>query len=368
MITQPFNPIAYLEDLIKNDYNAKINHKNLENYLKIISSKIENQKAVYTVLITLCLYKIHNPHQDIRYHKKILKNGFSGRTYDTKYVTPILKKHSLPSMSESGYLTRSLEQPHPYDLNYPGKISDTKVKEAFLNIIHIFQQDSAHCRTILISLINAAKSIKKTNYIEIRKIKKENKFTVKELVKMFNTYFFYKFNVPGGSKIPVICFYTLINLLMKQTKKYNVMTLKKLDFHTTSDLTSKSAGDIEIFLNDKCYEAFEIKFEHEISEHMINIAYEKIVKFDTQRYFILTTSVVKINVGDDLIKKIRKDHGCEVIVGNYSDFLEKYLFLLDDLNIFINDFSSNIEKDKELKTIHKKTWVRIIKDLHWKIS
>jgi DNA (cytosine-5)-methyltransferase 1 len=362
MITQPFNPITYLEDLIKNDYLVKIDQKKLEDYVNVISSKIENQKGVYTILITLCLYKINNPSQDIRYHKKDLENGFSGRTYDTNFVTPTLKKFALPSMSESGYLTRSLEQQAAYDLNYPGKISDKEVKEAFLNIIDIFQKKPKYCRPILIYLINAAKIIKKSNYIEIKKIKKENKFTVNELIKIFNTYFYYKFGVSGGSKIPVICFYTLINLLMKQNIKYSSMTLKKLGFHTTSDLTSKSAGDIEIFHNDKCYEAFEIKFEHIIDEHMINIACPKIIKFNPQRYYILTTSNVKNNVGETLIQKIRNDHGCEIVIGNYFDFLEKYLFMLEDLNIFINNFSINVQQDKELKIIHKKIWMSIIAD------
>ena len=49
--------------------------------------------------------KIHDPNQDIRNHKVELKNGFSGRTYDTKFITPILKKNQLPSMAESAYLT-----------------------------------------------------------------------------------------------------------------------------------------------------------------------------------------------------------------------------------------------------------------------
>ena len=362
MITKVFNPITYLEDLINNSYDAKIKNKNLNTHLNTLISKIENQKGVYAVLITLCLYKIHNPNQDIRYHKKALKGGFSGRTYDTKFVTPTLKKHSLPSMSESGYLTRSLEQAHPFDLNYPGKISDTEVKKAFLNIINIFQLNPEHCRNILVCLINAGKIIKKSNKIEIKKIKKENQFTVRDIIKKLDIYFYYKFKVAGGSKIPVICFYTLIKQLMSQISRYKNMSLKKLGYHTTSDLTSKSAGDIEIFLDNACYEAFEIKFEHKITEHMLLIANEKIIKFNPQRYFILTTSYEKINIEDDLIKKIRIKHGCEMIVGSYFEFLEKYLFLLEDLNLFINELSTNIEKDRELKVVHKNIWNSIISE------
>ena len=38
-----------------------------------------------------------------------LENGFSGRSFDKKIVTPTLRKLKLPCMAESGWLTRSLE-------------------------------------------------------------------------------------------------------------------------------------------------------------------------------------------------------------------------------------------------------------------
>ena len=38
----------------------------------------------------------------------------------------------------------------------------------------------------------------------------------------------------------------LFNIL-KEIKRYDGMKLKELGFHTTSDRTSKSSGDIEIF-------------------------------------------------------------------------------------------------------------------------
>ncbi|MGB5769798.1 MAG: DNA cytosine methyltransferase [Crocosphaera sp.] len=83
-------------------------------YLKIIAKYSPKQKGVYTVLITLLTHKIIEPKQDIRYHQKNLPNGFSGRTIDTQYITPTLKELGLPAMAESGWLTRSLEQPYPY--------------------------------------------------------------------------------------------------------------------------------------------------------------------------------------------------------------------------------------------------------------
>ena len=43
-----------------------------------------------------------------------MEGGYSGRSFDTKYITPFLKqKRFLGAMKESGWLTRSLEQNIP---------------------------------------------------------------------------------------------------------------------------------------------------------------------------------------------------------------------------------------------------------------
>ncbi len=94
-----------------------------QGYLTLITDNIDRNKGVYTVLVTLMVHKLLYPKQDIRYFQNKMKNGFSARTIDTKYITPTLKKLGLLSMAESGWLTRSLEQPYPYKMNYKGEIS-----------------------------------------------------------------------------------------------------------------------------------------------------------------------------------------------------------------------------------------------------
>jgi len=71
-------------------------------FLKVITDNIDRNKGVYTVLITLMVHKLLEPEQDIRLHQSKMKNGFSARTIDTKYITPTLKELGLPSMAESG--------------------------------------------------------------------------------------------------------------------------------------------------------------------------------------------------------------------------------------------------------------------------
>lgn len=110
------------EAIENSDYRVKLKIEILEN-ITILSEKCFTQKGVYTVFVTLAIYKLLHKKQDIRNHQTQIPNGFSARTIDTKYITPTLKELGLPSMAESGWLTRSLEQPYPYTLDYEGKIS-----------------------------------------------------------------------------------------------------------------------------------------------------------------------------------------------------------------------------------------------------
>ncbi len=104
--------------------------------IQMIVEKEETFKGVYTVLTTSLVYKSNNPNQDIRFHQANMNNGYSGRSFDTRFITPFLKqKQFLGAMKESGWLTRSLEQNLPYILDYPGKISNIDVKKAFLEIL-----------------------------------------------------------------------------------------------------------------------------------------------------------------------------------------------------------------------------------------
>ena len=114
--------------------------KNITKHLREILKRSESSKAVLTVVITSLVYKIQNPEQDIRNHQTSIDNGYSGRTFDTKNITPFLKNVRFPAMAESGWLTRSLEQKVPYDSNYSGAIRPDSLKTSFLKIIDFIQK------------------------------------------------------------------------------------------------------------------------------------------------------------------------------------------------------------------------------------
>ena len=154
-------------------------------------------------------------------------------------------------------------------------------------------------------------------------------------------------------------------LFMKELKRYEGCFLKELGFHTTSDRTSKSSGDIEVFKNDKLIESVEIKHNIEINIHILNRVIEKIKKFNPKRYFIISTSGVKEDDRNEILSKIntiRKDHGCQIITGDFFDFIESNLRIINDSSKLINRFTDNVLSDKELKLNHKDTWRALLKN------
>jgi len=342
--------------------------------ISLIARNSSKQKGVYTVLVTLLIHKALHPQQDVRYHQENLPNGFSGRSIDTKYITPTLKSLGLPSMSESGWLTRSLEQPFPYLMDYQGKIGGKGVKEAFLSILDFLeakvkptiQQKLAEQMTIY--LLQAVVEIAKEETIEIPKIDDNEKSEIKinDIISALEEHFYCKtYTAKGTSKSPVIAIYAVYELIIKEVSRYQNCTLKPLGSHTASDRTSKSAGDIEIYYSefpDSLLEVIEIKFQKPIDKYMVAIATEKIAKFNPQRYLILSSANVKQEDVSDIsrmIDEVANKYKCQIIVNGVLPTIKYYLRLVKDLSEFINNYSALIEKDHEINFEHKQKWSEI---------
>ena len=345
--------------------------------INLIAKNCSKQKGVYTVLVTLLIHKTLHPQQDVRFHQENLLNGFSGRTIDTKYITPTLKSLGLPSMSESGWLTRSLEQPFPYLMDYQGKIGGKGVKEAFLSILDFLEVKVKPIRQqkiaglLAIYLLKAVLEISLEETITIPKIddNKKSEIKINDIISALKDHFYCKtYTARGKSKLPVIAIYAVYKLIIKEVTRYQNCSLKPLGSHTASDKTSKSAGDIEIYYSespDSLLEAIEIKFEKPIDKHMVAIATEKIAKFSPERYLILSSAKDNIKQEDAsdiarLIDEVSNKYKCQVIVNGVLPTIKYYLRLVNYLPEFINNYSALIEKDQEINFEHKQKWNEII--------
>ncbi|MGB3693287.1 MAG: DNA cytosine methyltransferase [Spirulinaceae cyanobacterium] len=359
-------------DKLTRIYETSINIDDIQNaipetyqsFITEVSQNCFKQKGVYTVLITLLVHKIINPEQDIRYHQSNMNGGFSGRTIDTQYITPTLKELGLPAMAESGWLTRSLEQPYPYTLDYNGKINNKKVKEAFLQLVDFIQKKPQKAETVLKLLLYQVRKIAQANQVKIIKISNTEKFDINIIIDYLQEHFHFNYKTRGASKLPVIAFYAIYQRLIEEVERYKFCRLKELGSHTASDRTSKSAGDIEIIdKNKKIIEVLEIKHGKKIDFQMLLIAKEKIIRFKPRRYYIFSSADLKESDRTKInreIEEIKNNYGCQVIVNGILPTLKYYLRLIMSLEDFVRGYSSLIASDNELQLIHKTKWNEIL--------
>lgn len=337
--------------------------------IKTIVDKEETFKGVFTVLLTSLVYKCLHPEQDVRRHQANMENGYSGRSFDTKYITPFMKqKRFLGAMKESGWLTRSLEQNIPYELDFPGKIQNKEVKSSFLNILHDVEENGADPEKYVIAIMAYSIRCKKEKtVILVNPIKKETSLTIHEIMDALHDHFYFPYKSRGASILPVVAIYSVYQCITEELKRFEGKFLDKLASHNSCDRSSGETGDIVVRNNAdfSIYEVIEVKFEIPINAIMIEDAYKKISGKPVQRYYLLSTIASSEDERvaiDEIICKIREEHGCQIIVNGVLPTLKYYLRLLDNTDVFIERYVKNLSDNTEINFEHKIAWNKVCGD------
>jgi DNA (cytosine-5)-methyltransferase 1 len=159
--------------------------------------------------------------------------------------------------------------------------------------------------------------------------------------------------------LPVIAFFAIYKSLINEVGRYKNCVLAKMGSHTASDRTSKSSGDIEIFKENILFEAVEIKLDKTIDATMVRIATEKIIRYNPNRYYILSYVGIKESEKSEITKIIndtQNTHGCQIIVNGFLPTIKYYLRLIVSLDEFVVNYGKLIENDTEIQKIHKEKW------------
>lgn len=344
----------------KNDFSTDLDNE-IVNDLDLLVGRSEQNKGMITVLITLITHKIVSPKQDIRYHQAQLPNGFAGRGIDQQYVTPFMKSVSFPAMASSGWLTRSLEQAHPYDMDYPGKIKPENVKMAFLKTIDKIQNTDISAEKVLNYIFKQL--IKQRDNLNIE-LAKPHSLSISNIIKVLEKHFTFKYVGSGASRLPTLAIYAAYQCMMNQVSRYNGKILCPLESHNSADKQSGRIGDIDINNdNGSAFEGVEIKHEIKITKQLITDAYEKFKVHNTDRYYLLTTANMDSADWESIdkeIQRISQIHGCQVIVNGVYTTLKYYLRLVEDPAEFIDRYVELLKNDDTIKFQHKTVWNDII--------
>ena len=350
--------------------------EDVRNRIYLLVNKSTQHKGVITVLITSLVKKIDTPEQDIRFHKTGLQNGYSGRSYDTKFITPFLK-NNFPriAMKESGWLTRSLEQLQPFTMDFRGRIRDQNVKNAFLVTMRDIEENKLNPKQFLVGLFIQLLKEKQKVQTLISSIVYTNSNTFIEIQTIVNSleeHFFSKeYHSHGASKLPVIAIHTIYEIMINEMSRFNNKKLLPLRSHLAADTKDRSTGDIEIVNNNNdFYEAVEIKHDIPIDLIMLNDAYKKFRNYSLSRFYLLTTAEPYIDSDQkeqlkDKVDDIRNAHNCEVILNGVLHSIRYYLRMLNSPEKFISLYTENLKKDisesSEIKKEHLEKWNEILK-------
>lgn len=345
-----------------------------ENHLKMIQTIVDKEetfKGVFTVLLTSLVYKCLNPNQDIRKHQANMPGGYSGRGFDTKYITPFMKqKRFLGAMKESGWLTRSLEQNLPYTLSYPGKIQGKDVKQSFLTLLNDVEEKKLDSEKCLLALMaHSIKCKKDKTVILVNPIEKETKITIQEIMDALAYHFYYQYKSRGASILPVVAIYSIYQCILDEIKRFDGKTLDILASHNSCDKSSGETGDIVVRNEDgSIYEVVEVKFDIPITAIMVEDAYKKISEHPVQRYYLLSTSPTtdeeRVSI-DETICKIREEHGCQIIVNGIFPTIKYYLRLLCNTDVFIDKYINNLSSNTEINYEHKIAWNKVCNNIQF---
>lgn len=373
------NPRSILEEIYQNASVDRGVLSGLESteqeWVKAIVEHAESQKAVLSVLVTSLVKKIEMPSQDTRYHKVELPNGYSGRSFDTEYVTPFIReKFSRLAMQESGWLTRSLEQAHAFTLNFPGRIRNKSVKVAFLQILNDIEENQASPKEYLSALF--ALLIDYTESYVADPVLREGRdsILIENIIEMLKVHFFHSYGVSGASRLPVLAIYSAYELLMRYDR-YIGKELCPLRSHTTSDTRSSGIGDIEV-LDEQgdFFEGVEIKHGIPITPMLVQNAFDKFITTGVCRYYLLTTAepeVEDVAAVKELIYRFRSEHRCEIIVNGIIPSLKYYLRLLNDPVMFLDRYGNNMQADfnvsTDIKRIHLQRWDELLASVPYRV-
>ncbi len=305
-------------------------------------------------MITLLLKKILDPAQDIRLHQEQMEGGFSGRSLDTSSVTPFMKDMSFPSMSESGWLTRSLEQPLPYNLDYPGSIRLVRIKKAFLSLIDGVQNRNLKSQdTLFLGMIEFRDRNANLN------LSRPVNLSVSEAAAKISAH--HSIQIQGAARLPVLTIHAILSVLIRELDRYEGCHILPLEHHTAADSRTNLIGDVHIVDSDGVlFEAYEIKHNIPVTPGMIRDSFEKFRTTSVRRFYILTTHSRDDYSEFDLdVQRVSAAHGCQLILNGVDRTLLYYLRLIKDTREFIHQYVSNLETDPSVGFHLKEAWNRI---------
>lgn len=290
-----------------------------------------------------------------------------------KFITPFFKDHfSKYANKESAFLTLATRERIRWNRNEGKniKIRNKKLKERFLNIFEQVEVRNADPKEYLSYLFYKLKELSKRDDLIFQSAKKQSTnigtLNINLIIEMLQEHFSEKLS----SRLPVIAIYSVYEILIPNSKRYENKKLLPLQVHTSPD--KHGFGDIEIYgENDEPFEIVEIKHNIPINRYLVFDIVKKTEHAQIDRYYILTSfrDGFKTKETEQFINKftiqIKSQKGIDIIANGIIPTLKYYLRFINDYNLFIKSYTDNLINDAknstEIKSSHVNKWIAILK-------
>lgn len=321
--------------------------------------------AAVGIALTLCLYKLGYPEQDIRLHKTEFPSGFSARTIDSEVTVPFLRANSFPYNVESHWLTQTFSMAGPYlpDTNIltsPKRAGPLMVR--VVNAVEAALPDPREtAQDVVVAILVVFLEHRAKSKIDLTFPKN---LTIVEAMDLLKAHLsgVYKSGTP---RLPQLAIYALYRCLVPSVERYRDCILLPLQRMKAADRKSGTVGDVVVTLKDRPIEAVETKLGIPISAQLVAEAIQKIRSASVDRYFVLSTAGVDAGEVNDITKlqhDFRRSNGCEIVVNGVVETVAYGLRLLRSPTDFITEYVSCLEIDPDVNYQHKAEWNRLCAD------
>jgi len=312
--------------------------------------------AARGIALTLSLYKLIEPTQDIRAHKSQYEGGFSARTFDTKVTVPFLVSKTLPRNVETHWLSQTFSFAGPYVHGSVLKTQPAVAGPLMIEVVNAVNDGGTdRAAAVVVGLLVEFIKVRNADIVVLTRPKDLPIHKVRELLEM-HLAGPYKANAP---RLPQLIFFAVYRCLVKHIGRYDGAVLEPLERLKSADRKRGTIGDVVVARAGRRIEAVEIKHDQPISYGHVAEAIDKVRAESVTRYYLLS------NKGIDPIDRDRieeraaeflKQNGCELIINGIFESLSYYLRLLPNTTDFLFEYANLVERDEDTSYEHRIRW------------
>lgn len=323
----------------------------------------DSRHAARGLMLTCATYKALYPDQNILLTKAGTgEGGFSVRTYDEKATVEFLTRHNLYHNVQGHMQTSSLSFANYAEGDAP-KTQPRQIGEWLLESMKYLQDSQSpkkEARDFVLAILVGMIREREKELGQL--VASPRGLTVDAAMSLVRRHVSGDYG-KNSARLPQLAMYAMYQCIVGQLPRYTGCALAPLESQTTANRKTGSVGDIDVRSEDgRLFEAVETKHKRPVTESMVIESEDKIRFSPPDRYLILTTGDKNPEEADEILKVVRRvkaNYGCEVIVNGVFDTLNYYLRLLPSVDLFIGKYAELLKSDKEVNYKVKDAWNKI---------